>query len=153
MTTCVYDIYIDFEKSHGTYLFDKKTGNYYLDIFSMFSSLPLGYNHEIFNDEYHRKIKNIASVKMCNNLFHSDEFESFKESINRLSFHPNMHFCSTGALAVESALKCAFEVSKKPDSIVVGTEDSFHGINSWGFITDSNIPSVKNRVINFPKNN
>jgi L-lysine 6-transaminase len=32
-------------------------------------------------------------------------------------------------------------------------KNSFHGINSWGFVTDSEISSVKNRVINYPKNN
>ena len=153
MTTCVYDIVIDFEKSKGSYLFDKKSNTFFLDMFSMFSSLPLGYNHEIFDEGFRDKVAKISHLKMCNNLFYSDEFEAFKDAMSKISVHKNIHYCSTGALAVESALKCAFEVSKRPDSIVVASNNSFHGINSWGFITDRRISSVTNRVKNFPTNN
>jgi len=119
----------------------------------MFSSLPLGYNHPIFDESFDQKIKPIAHLRMCNNLFNSKELESFKRELLEVSFHNNLHFCSTGALAVESAIKCGFEFKKQPDSIVLGVKNSFHGINSWGFMTDSEISSVKNRVIHYPKNN
>ena len=89
---------------------------------------------------------------MCNNLFLSDEFESFETALSEIAVHQNFHFSSTGALAVESAIKCGYEYKKNPDAIVVGTTNSFHGIYSWGFVTDRGIPSVKNRVINYPKN-
>ena len=46
----VFDIKIDFEKSHGSFLFDKKTNSEFLDFFGVFSSLPLGYNHSIFDE-------------------------------------------------------------------------------------------------------
>ena len=36
---------IDLEKSHGSWLVDKVTGKEYLDLFSMFASLSVGYNH------------------------------------------------------------------------------------------------------------
>ncbi len=36
---------IDLEKSHGSWLVDGKTGDEYLDLFSMFASLSVGYNH------------------------------------------------------------------------------------------------------------
>ena len=153
MTNCVFDIVIDFEKSRGSYLFDKKSNRYFLDFFSMFSSLPLGYNHKIFDEKFQEKIKYISHLKMCNNLFYSDEFESFKKAISQISKYPYLHFCSTGALAVESAIKCGFETSKNSESIVVGTKNGFHGINSWGFVTDRGISSVTNRVNNFPSNN
>ena len=35
---------IDLEKSHGSWLFDGATGEKYLDLFSMFASLSVGYN-------------------------------------------------------------------------------------------------------------
>lgn len=152
MARTVFDISIDFEKSHGSYVYDLKSGERFLDLFSMFSSLPLGYNHEIFGAEFDEKIKHISRLRMCNNLFHSNELESFELKLRDISFHPNFHFCSTGALAVESALKCGYEYSKKPESIVIGLENSFHGINSWGLITDPNMMSVKNRIINYPRN-
>jgi L-lysine 6-transaminase len=153
MTKTVFNINIDFKKSSGSYVFDKLTGKPFLDLFSMFSSLPLGYNHPIFDKNFDQKIKYISHLRMSNNLFQSDEFKSFEKKFLDISFHQNVHFCSTGALAVEAALKCGYEYKKDPDSIVLGVKNSFHGINSWGFVTDPEISSVKNRVKNYPKNN
>lgn len=153
MNKSVFDITIDFEKSHGSYLHDAKSKHTFLDLFSMFSSLALGYNHPIFDLSYDQKIKPITRLKMCNNLFQSEVLESFRKKFQGVSFHNNLHFCSTGALAVESAIKCGYEYQKKPNSIVLGIKNSFHGINSWGFVTDSEISSVKNRVIHYPRNN
>jgi len=152
MVQSVFDITIDFEKSHGSYVFDKKSNTEFLDLFSMFSSLPLGYNHSIFDECFDQKIKPISHLRMCNNLFHSDELTDFENKFQKISFHKNLHFCSTGALAVEAALKCAFTYVKDPDSIVVGVTNSFHGINSWGFVTDNNMASVSNRVKYYPRN-
>ena len=104
MIGSVFDITIDFEKSHGSYVFDKKTNKAYLDLFSMFSSLPLGYNHPIFDESFDQKIKPIAHLRMCNNLFHSEELTDFVEKFKPVSFHKNLHLCATGALAVETAL-------------------------------------------------
>lgn len=148
----VFDIIIDFHKSSGSYLYDKKSKEYFLDVFSMFSSLPLGYNNPIFDNEFNNKIKDIAHLRMSNNLFSSEEFRQFEERFLKISLHDNLHYCSTGALAVESAIKCAYEYKKDPKSIVYSLKNSFHGINSWGFTTDPNISSVKNRVIYFPIN-
>ena len=142
----IFDITIDFERSKGSCLYDKKTGKKFLDLFSMFSSLPLGYNHPIFDGGFDQKIKHISHLRMSNNLFHSEEFESFESKFKEISFHNNLHFCSTGALAVESALKCGYEYKKDPRAIVLGVKNSFHGINSWGFVTDSEISSVKNEL-------
>ena len=36
---------IDLEKSHGAWLVDGRDGKEYLDLFSMFASMPVGYNH------------------------------------------------------------------------------------------------------------
>jgi len=119
----------------------------------MFSSLALGYNHKVFDKSYDESIKAISYLKMTNNLFHTHEMNSFYESFQNVAFHKNIHFCSTGALAFESAVKCAFEVIKDPNSTVLGLKNSFHGINSWGFLTDRSLSSVTQRIINFPKNN
>jgi len=149
----VFDISIDFAKSHGSYLFDRKSNEYFLDMFSFFSSLPLGYNHPIFGDEFDQTIKPIAHLRMSNNLFASDELEAFVKKLDGISYHKNYHFCATGALAVESALKCGFEYQKNPNAIVLGVQNGFHGINSWGFVTDPNMSSIKERMVNYPRNN
>jgi L-lysine 6-transaminase len=153
MIRSVFDITIDFNKSHGSYVYDRKSNNTFLDLFSMFSSLPLGYNHPIFDGSFDQKIKPVSHLKMCNNLFHSKELQDFEKKFSKISFHENLHLCATGALAVESAIKCGYEYQKDPSAIVMGVKKSFHGINSWGFVTDSEISSVKDRVVNYPKNN
>lgn len=152
MVQSVFDITIDFEKSHGSYVFDKKSNKEFLDLFSMFSSLPLGYNHSIFDESFNKKIKSVSHIRMSNNLFHSDELIDFESKFQKRSFHKNLHFCSTGALAVEAALKCAFTYTKDPNSVVVGLSNGYHGINCWGFITDNNMQSVSNRVDDYPRN-
>jgi len=153
MINSVFNINIDFTKSSGSFLFDRKTNKPFLDLFSMFSSLPLGYNHPIFDESFDEKIKPIARLRMSNNLFFSNELIDFQNKFNTISFHNNLQLCSTGALAVESAIKCAFEYCKNPEAIVLGLKNGYHGINSWGFTTDNNISSVSERVKYFPKNN
>jgi len=153
MINSVFDINIDFSKSSGSFLYDRKTNKSFLDLFSMFSSLPLGYNHPIFDESFDEKIKPIAHLRMSNNLFFSEELIDFQNKFNTISFHNNLQLCSTGALAVESAIKCAFEYCKNPEAIVLGLKNGYHGINSWGFTTDNNISSVSERVKYFPKNN
>ncbi len=67
----VFDITIDFSKSQGSYIFDLNSNSHFLDLFSMFSSLPLGYNHAIFDVSFDQRIKHIAHLRMSNNLFNS----------------------------------------------------------------------------------
>lgn len=148
----VFDISIDFKKSHGSFVFDKKKGVEYLDLFSMYSSLPLGYNHPIFDDAYKETINEISHLRACNNLFDSDEMLDFLNTFKRYVFSNNIHFTCTGALAVESAIKSAMEYKKVKSPMVLSLKDSFHGISSWGFITDEFEP-VAERLKFCPKNN
>ena len=118
----VFDIKIDFEKSHGSFLYDKNTDSEYLDFFSIFSTLPLGYNHSIFDDSFERDISMIAKIRMGNNLFVSDELINFKNHFRKYVFSDYMHFTCTGALAVEAAIKCAMEYKKTDYPKVLGLE-------------------------------
>ena len=42
-----YNIKIDFSKSKGSYIFNKNNNQNYLDFFGQYSTLTLGYNHDI----------------------------------------------------------------------------------------------------------
>lgn len=148
----VFDIVIDFEKSHGSYVYDKKTHAEFLDLFSMFSSLPLGYNHQIFDESFERKIRSVSKIRMCNNLFLSEEREEFLSAFKKHVFSDYIHLTCTGALAVEAAIKCAMETKKVKNPMVLALKKSFHGINSWGFITDRHSVTAE-RMKNFPANN
>ncbi len=147
----LFDIKVDFSRSHNSYVYDKNTGKEYLDFFSMYSSLPLGYSHEIFDDEFFDEIRSVAHLKMTNNVFQTDEMQSFIDKFSEYSLFEDLHFCSTGALAVESGIKCAMEYKKVDKPIVLGLKKSFHGVNAWGFITDR-FAATAERMKFFPKN-
>ena len=51
-----FDILADFSKSKGSFLHDAKSGKNYLDLFNMFSSVPIGYGHGIFGDRFKKEI-------------------------------------------------------------------------------------------------
>lgn len=151
----MFNIRIDFEKSHDSYIYDKNRKKYFLDFFGNYATLPLGYNHEIFDDESFRETFNrIAGVKVTNCEIISDEAQDFLQAF---SGHEDMrrfkhfHFCCTGALAIEAAIKIA--IDQKPwidNPTVLRLGGSFHGINSYGgFVTDRFYP-VSTRLDGFP---
>ncbi|MBT4784851.1 MAG: aminotransferase class III-fold pyridoxal phosphate-dependent enzyme, partial [Candidatus Marinimicrobia bacterium] len=45
------DQVIDLDKSHGVWLVDGRDNREYLDLFSMFASMPVGYNHPYILDQ------------------------------------------------------------------------------------------------------
>ena len=147
----VFDFKIDFQKSKGSYVYDKNTEQYFLDFFGMFSSLPLGYNHPIFDASFKEKIRYVSKIRMANNLFASDELNDFIRAFRKKTFSDFHHYTCTGALAVESAIKCAMEQKKINDPMVIGLKRGFHGINSWGFITDR-YSTTSERIKYFPQN-
>ena len=108
--TSFLNIKADLFKSHGSYLFDINTGREYLDFFSMYSSMPLGYNHEIFEDGFYDELKKIAHIKIANCEFDSIEKDEFIDAFYNFAgcnYYSNFHFTCTGALAVECACKLA----------------------------------------------
>ena len=58
-----WNICLDFEKSHGSFLFDKNTNKNILDFFGMYSSLPLGYNHPVFDESFYKQLKYLHQSK------------------------------------------------------------------------------------------
>lgn len=147
----VYDIEIDFNKSHGSYLYDKKHEVEYLDFLNMFSSLPLGYNHSIFDSSFEKKILSVSKLRMANNLFASSELIDFKNRFSKYLKHPHLHFTSTGALAVEAGMKAALYKKKIKDPVFWALDKAFHGINCWGFLTDPYGPTEP-RINWYPQN-
>ena len=146
-------IKINYDKSHGSYLYDLRTQTEFLDLMSMYSSLPIGYNHPIFDtEEYQKTIIKYSKVKTCNCEYSTEEKELFEKSflefagLNKYDF---AHFCSAGAIAVELAIKAAIDISNKPNGKVIYFSNSFHGILGYSnFITDR-VGGTKQRLENF----
>lgn len=149
-----YHIMFDFTKSRGAYLYDRNRQEFLLDLFGMYSSLPLGYNHPIFEEPgFRHAILEAASVKIPNNEMATVQADEFLDAFRR---HPSMrsfadfHFTCTGALAVEAALKTArdYRGSKRPR--VIAFKESFHGINGYGGLVTDRFGSVRHRLDDFP---
>jgi L-lysine 6-transaminase len=109
-----YDMVLDLKKSTGAYLHDSKSGRDYLDFFTFFASNPLGMNHKRLagDDEFIRKIGEAAINKPSNSDVYTEEMAHFVETFSRVGipdYMPYAFFVSGGALAVENALKVAFD--------------------------------------------
>tara|TARA_R100000995_G_scaffold78789_2_gene49578 strand:- start:72 stop:1229 length:1158 start_codon:yes stop_codon:yes gene_type:complete len=142
-----FDIRIDFEKSHDSFLYDKNTNKKYLDFFGMYASLPLGYNHEIFQtDEYKEEMLRLSRFKINNCEFVSDETLEFDRLFTEYAgkeTYKHFHYSCTGALAVEAAIKTCMEYKKHTEPKIISFHNSFHGINSYGgFVTSRFYPAI-----------
>ncbi len=145
----IFNIKIDFERSSGAYIYDKNSDRKYLDFFGMYASLPLGYNHKVFKSEqFQDEISRCSHVKVTNCEFISDETEEFDKQFSSYcsldNTFSNFHYCSTGALAVEAAIKISLHYKNYKNLNVLSFNNSFHGVNSYGgFITGRFSTSLK----------
>jgi L-lysine 6-transaminase len=148
-------IKIDWEKSKESYLYDSVSGRSILDFFGMYASLPLGYNHPIFENDFEKEIVKASKVKITNCEFLCEESESFDKQFTEFAgqgFYKNIHYCSTGALAVESALKAVLVHRKFPKNPKFLTlKNSFHGANSYGGFLTSRFFPVNKKLDFFPR--
>ena len=167
---------IDLEKSHGSWLVDGNTGKEYLDLFSMFASMSIGYNHPYVIAQKERLIK-AAINKPTNSDIYSPEMAKFVHTFGEIAqpnYLPYSFFIEGGALAVENALKAAFDwkvklnLSKgksKGGNQIIHFKDCFHGRSGYTMsLTDSpdprkvqyfpkfNWPRVSNPYMSFPMN-
>jgi L-lysine 6-transaminase len=136
----------DLERSHGSWLHDARTGDEYLDFFTCFASWPIGYNHPRMSEPAFRRELDLAAA---NNPSNSDLYtesmarfvESFATRVTPEGF-PHHFWISGGALAVENALKAAFDWKAQKlgrtsldadcdDLAVLHFKDAFHGRSGY----------------------
>jgi len=152
--TSAFNIKIDFDKSKGSYVFDKTTNKYYLDFMGMYSSLPIGYNHPVFDKSFEEEVKRVSKLKIVNCEMLSDEYESFYEHFKNFTSregYSNYAFTCTGALANEAAVKAAmWHKGPNPKGYILSIKNSFHGINSVGNILTTRFQGVDVRQGSLP---
>ncbi len=137
---------VDLDGSHGVWLRDELTGREYLDAFSCFASWPIGYNHPALADPaFHRDLLRAASTKLTNSDLYSRDMAAFVEAFATRATPPGFphHFwISGGSLAVENALKAAFDWKARRlgrtsyhddvnDLVVLHLEHAFHGRSGY----------------------
>jgi L-lysine 6-transaminase len=108
-----YDIVLDLEKSQGRRLRDARSGREYLDLFSFFATMPIGFNHPKLHDEVFRaKLFRAALVNPSNSDIYTAEMADFVDTFSRVgipSYLPHAFFVSGGTLGVENAVKAAMD--------------------------------------------
>jgi L-lysine 6-transaminase len=104
---------LDLARSHGSWLFDAVTGEQHLDFFTCFASWPIGYNHPGMSEPgFVAELTNVAGIKPSNSDLYTESMARFVEAFgSRVSPEGFDHhfWVSGGALAVENALKTAFD--------------------------------------------
>ena len=102
---------IDLKKSHDSWLVDSKDGSEYLDMFSMYASGSIGYNHpEILAQK--EALAEVALFKPTLSDIYSTHYADFLQTFNTIAipdYLNNAFFIEGGSLAVENALKTAFD--------------------------------------------
>ena len=139
MLTDGFDVIFDMDASHGSWFVDKRSGEEYLDFFSMFASLAVGFNHPYLVSKK-EELGRIAVNKPANSDIYSVEMADFVDTFSRIGipdYLPHAFFVSGGGLAVENALKAAFDWKvrknfEKGESEAVGYKvihfkEAFHG--------------------------
>jgi L-lysine 6-transaminase len=108
-----YHLVQDIEKSHGVWLHDAVRGGDMLDLFGHFSTNPIGFNHpKMATPEFAARILPPALNKPANSDVYTAYMAEFVETFSRVvpaGFRRHLFFVEGGALAVENALKTAFD--------------------------------------------
>ena len=137
-----FDFVMDFEKSHGSYIVDRLTGKEYLDMFSMFASASVGYNHPYILEKANWLGK-MAIYKPTLSDVYLQEYADFMDVFSRVAIPKELPYCffvEGGALAVENALKTAFDWKTRKNwqkdidkeaSLVIHFKQSFHGRSGY----------------------
>ena len=140
-----FDLVFDFEKSHGAWLHDARTGREYLDFITFTASNPIGYNHPGMKDpEFLKVLHRVAQLKPALSDLYSVEYAQFVDTMARLAIPAHMKyafFIEGGTLGVENALKVAFDwkvrrnkakgVAGERGSQVIHFREAFHGRSGY----------------------
>jgi L-lysine 6-transaminase len=156
------DIVLDLEKSHGAMIHDSRSGRDFIDLFSFFASQPVAINHPRMNNpETIEHLGRIALHKPTNSDVYTQEMAEYVETFARIAKPPEfkyLFFIEGGALAIENALKTAFDWKMRKNLAralperklaVIHFKDCFHGRTGYTMsMTDSPDPR---KTMYFPK--
>jgi len=134
-----FPIVVDLKGSEGVWLKDAATGKLFLDCYSYFASLPLGHNHPaVLEEGFKERLLEAALANPANSDVYTTLLAESVDVFARIASprgFKHLFFVAGGAVAVENALKCAFDwkskknatVGKPPADKVVYFDEAFHG--------------------------
>ncbi|MGZ6825733.1 MAG: L-lysine 6-transaminase, partial [Mycobacteriales bacterium] len=141
-----FDLVLDLAASRGSTLVDARDGTPYLDLFTFFASSALGMNHPALTHDpaFTADLLEAARNKPSNSDVYTVPMARFVETFARVLGDPalpHLFFVEGGALAVENALKVAFDWKSRWNeahgrSPALGTKvlhlrEAFHGRSGY----------------------
>ncbi|MFE3195605.1 L-lysine 6-transaminase [Nocardia sp. NPDC059240] len=158
-----FDLVLDLRKSRGRRLVDARDGTAYLDMFGFFASSTLGMNHPaLLGDRpFLANLTAAALNKPSNSDVYTVEMARFVDTFARVLGDPrlpHLFFIDGGGLAVENALKAAFDWKSRHNEMhgrapelgtkVLHLTGAFHGRTGYT-LSLTNTDPVK--TARFPK--
>ncbi|WP_430333587.1 L-lysine 6-transaminase [Rhodococcus sp. ACT016] len=158
-----YDLVLDLESSSGVHVVDLRDGTTYLDMFGFFASSALGMNHPALADDgpFRHELAATAINKPSNSDVYTVPMARFVDTFARVLGDPalpHLFFVDGGALAVENALKVAFDWKSRRNEAAgrdpaLGTRvlhltEAFHGRSGYTLSLTNTDPT---KIARFPK--
>jgi L-lysine 6-transaminase len=157
-----FHVAIDLQRSHGSWIHDAVTDREILDFYSYFASLPVGHNHPRLtgDPEFMSALTRAAIANPANSDIYTSEYAAFVKTFAELAKPGDfkyLFFVAGGALAVENALKVAFDWKTRRDGPrraaendlkVVHFREAFHGRSGYTMSLTNTDPL---KISAFPK--
>jgi len=157
-----FELVVDLINSKDGYLVDERNGKKYIDFFTFFASAPLGHNPDAcLTDEFKNRLLESAINKPSNSDLYTREMAEFVETFRRVVMPAEMKYLflvDGGALAVENALKAAFDWKIRLNESrgiqdkgrqVIHFEHAFHGRSGYTLSMTNTFDPNKTKY--FPK--
>src|SRR5215813_5036282 len=154
----------DTRASRGSWVVDARSGEKYLDLYTFFASAPLGSNPRGLADDpdFMTVLAEVAANKPANPDMYTTHYAQFVETFARVLGDPalpHLFFVEGGALAVENALKAAFdwksrrnEAAGRPAGLggkVLHLTRAFHGRSGYTLSLTNTEPCKTDRFPQF----
>src|SRR6266704_1439127 len=156
-----YRLVLDAERSHGSWLVDARDGREFLDLYTHFASAPLGANPPGIVDDpgFLALLASVAASKPANPDMYTTHLAEFVETFARVLGDPalpHLFFVEGGALAVENALKTAFDWKSRRNEAAGRSRDlgtkvlhltrAFHGRSGYTMSLTNTDPAKTDRL-------
>ena len=160
-----YPLVLDMQGSRPGLLRDAVTGRDYVDLFTFYASSALGMNPEALVGDapdavaFRERLLDAALNKVANSDVYTPHMARFVDTFSRVGIPghlPHAFFVDGGALAVENALKVAFDWKSRlnerrglaaPGSQVLHLREAFHGRTGYTMSLTNTDP---NKTARFP---
>ena len=164
MLTDGFHLILDLRRSRGSWIVDARTGERYLDLYAFYASAPLGISPaDVSGDrEFLAVLAEAAANKPTNPDIYTCHYADFVETFARVlgdPAMPHLFFVEGGALAVENALKCAFDWKSRSNEALgrspgLGTKvlhltQAFHGRSGYTLSLTNTDPNKTDRFPTF----